>query len=211
MYLKTNLKRSLILCGFVGLSTISAIANAASFSFNGNITNHNDIVRIDFNLAQNATNVRVWTDSFLAPDTSSPGVNFDPITALWNATTGALISTNDDNPNIALGQTYFDSGFSLATLVAGDYFFTVAAYDNFNKGANIANGFAFDTQTPIPIGQFNQPANGSGHGGFWRVNLDGVDGATGPVNPSAVPVPGAVWLFGSAIAAFAGFGRRKTF
>lgn len=28
-------------------------------------------------------------------------------------------------------------------------------------------------------------------------------------NPSAVPVPGAVWLFGSALAGFAGFGRRK--
>ena len=30
------------------------------------------------------------------------------------------------------------------------------------------------------------------------------------VDPSAVPVPGAVWLFGSAIAGFAGFGRRKS-
>ena len=29
-----------------------------------------------------------------------------------------------------------------------------------------------------------------------------------PPNPGAVPVPGAVWLFGSAIAAFAGY-RRK--
>lgn len=31
-----------------------------------------------------------------------------------------------------------------------------------------------------------------------------------PVDPSAVPLPGAIWLFGSAIAGFAGFSRRKS-
>ena len=193
----------------------TAITQAATFTFSGNIANHNDIVRIDFNLANNATNVRVWTDSFLAtgPTQTGPGTNFDPITALWSTSTGERLGQNDDNPNIAPGQTYYDSGFSLANLVAGDYFFTMATFANFSNGNNISQGFAYDDQAPIAIADFNQPANaGNLRGTFWRINLDGVDGAVGPVdpNPSAVPVPGAVWLFGSALAGFVGFGRRKS-
>ena len=190
-------------------------SQAATFTFSGNIANHNDIVRVDFTLANNATNVRVWTDSFLAtgPTQTGPGTNFDPITALWNTDTGARLGENDDNSSIASGQTYYDSGFSLASLAAGNYFFTMATFANFANGNNISNGFAYDNQTPIAIADFNQPANaGNLRGSFWRINLDGVDGAVGPVNPnpSAVPVPGAVWLFGSALLGFAGFGRKKS-
>jgi hypothetical protein len=194
---------------------LSTIANAATFVFSGNIQNHNDVVRIDFNLTTNATNVRVWTDSFLAtgPTQTGPGTNFDPITALWNADTGARLGQNDDNDSIDPSQTYFDSGFSLASLAAGNYFFTMATYNNFSSGTNISNGFNFDGQAPIAIANFNQPANeGNLRGTFWRINLDGVDGASNPdvpPNPGAVPLPGAVWLFGSAIAGFMGFGRKK--
>lgn len=198
----------------ISLFSLANVAQAATFSFSGNIANHNDIVRVDFALAADATNVRVWTDSFLAtgPTQSGPGTNFDPITALWNADTGARLDQNDDNPSIAPGQTYYDSGFSLATLTAGNYFFTMATFANFANGTNISNGFAYDGATPIAIADFNQPANaGNLRGTFWRINLDGVDSAVGPVdpNPNAVPLPGAVWLFGSALAGFAGFGRRK--
>jgi hypothetical protein len=199
----------------VSLFSITTAAQAATFSFSGNIANHNDIVRVDFALAADATNVRVWTDSFLAtgPTQTGPGTNFDPITALWNADTGARLGENDDNASIAPGQTYFDSGFSLATLTAGNYFFTMATYRNFANGLNISNGFAYDGQTPIAMADFDQPSNaGNLRGTFWRINLDGVDSAVGPVdpNPNAVPLPGAVWLFGSALAGFAGFGRRKS-
>lgn len=196
----------------LGLATIS---HAASFTFSGNIANHNDIVRVDFTLANDATNVRVWTDSFLAtgPTQNGPGTNFDPVTALWNTNTGELLDENDDDDSIDPSQTYFDSGFSLATLAAGNYFFTVAAYPNEANGDNISEGFEADDEEPIPIANFDQPANeGNLRGTFWRINLDGVDGAVGPIdpNPSEVPVPGAVWLFGSALLGFAGFGRKKS-
>lgn len=205
-----HIKKIVTVCLF----GLSSIASASTFTFSGNFVNQTDVARIDFSIASNTTNVRVWTDSFMANATNPSGTNFDPITALWNTSTGALISQNDDNSAInPATQTFFDSGFSLATLAAGDYFFTVAAFNNFAAGSNISNGFSFDGQTPIAIGLFNQPSNANNaRGSFWRVNLDGVDTATGPVdpNPSAVPVPGAVWLFGTAIAGFAGFGRRKT-
>ena len=203
-----------LIASLFGLSLVSSVSQAASFTFSGNIANHNDIVRVDFSLATDATNVRVWTDSFLAtePIQTGPGTNFDPITALWNTDTGARIGENDDNSSIAPGQTYFDSGFSLATLAAGNYFFTMATFANFANGDNISNGFAYDAQTPIAIADFDQPANaGNLRGTFWRINLDGVDSASGPANPnpSAIPLPGAVWLFGSALVGFAGFARKK--
>ena len=198
----------------ISLLGLSNIASASTFTFSGNFVNQKDVARVDFSVASNATNVRLWTDSFMANATNPFGTNFDPITALWNTSTGALISQNDDDNSInPATQTGFDSGFSLATLAAGNYFFTVAAFNNFAAGSNISNGFLFDGLDPIAIGMFNQPLNGNNErGSFWRVNLDGVDMATGPVdpNPSAVPLPGAVWLFGTAIAGFAGFGRRKT-
>ena len=86
-------------------------------------------------------------------------------------------------------------------------------YPNEASGDNISEGFEADDETPIAIANYDQPANeGNLRGTFWRVNLDGVDGAAGPVdpNPSAVPVPGAVWLFGSALLGFVGFGRKKS-
>lgn len=201
-----------LIAGMFVLS-FTAASQAATFTFSGNIANHNDIVRVDFNLANNATNVRVWTDSFLAtgPTQQGPGTNFDPITALWDTSTGARLGENDDNSSIASGQTYFDSGFSLATLAAGNYFFTMATFANFANGNNFSNGFSYDNQSPIAIADFNQPANaGNLRGTFWRINLDGVDGAVGPVNPSVVPIPGAIWLFATALLGFAGFGRKKS-
>ena len=126
----------------LSLLGFASLGQASTFTFSGNIANHNDVVRVDFSLAANATNVRVWTDSFLATGSnqSGPGTNFDPITALWNADTGARLGENDDNASIALGQTYYDSGFSLASLTAGNYFFTMATYRNFSTGTNISNG-----------------------------------------------------------------------
>lgn len=85
-------KKKLLLAALA--AGLSATANAAVFNFTGNITYHNDVITTAFTLAEDSTNVRVWTDSFQS------GINFDPITALWNATTGALIAQNDDNDDI---------------------------------------------------------------------------------------------------------------
>ncbi len=72
------MKRLLTVCVLVTavISVYTSFAFAASFSFDGNITYHNDIVKVNFTLDNDSTNVRVWTDSF------QDGVNFDPITAL---------------------------------------------------------------------------------------------------------------------------------
>ncbi|MCV2883665.1 PEP-CTERM sorting domain-containing protein [Aestuariibacter sp. AA17] len=186
-----------LLCAALALQ-MSASANAALINFTGNITYHNDVIYTYFSLDQDATNVRVWTDSF------RDGTNFDPITALWNAN-GSLIEEDDDNDNINPStQTRFDSGFTIDFLAAGDYLFTVATYNNRANGRQLSDGFNFDSQAPILLRDWTQPANSINMGSFWSVWLDGVSRAS---NPTAVPEPGvlALMLLGVASIAF----RRK--
>ncbi len=73
---------SIALTGFFVIGILE-MATAASFTFDGNITYHNDVVQIEFTLDTAATDVKVWTDYFMAPTVSDPGTNFDPITAVW--------------------------------------------------------------------------------------------------------------------------------
>jgi len=173
------------------LLTVAAPSQAALFNFTGNITNHNDVIQVSFTLNNDATNVRVWTDSFL------DGVNFDPITALWKAD-GSRVDENDDDASIAPGQTRFDSGFALPFLEAGSYIFTIATYNNWALGYSLSDGFTFDSQTPVAIGDWDQPANGTGKGTFWSVWLDGVDDASAPGNPTHVPEPSLLALLAAA-------------
>ncbi|MBM4300721.1 MAG: PEP-CTERM sorting domain-containing protein [Deltaproteobacteria bacterium] len=182
------MKKLVVFLMAIGLLCSAAGAQAGTFNFTGNLYFHTDVVYFNFSLANDATNVRVWTDSF------QNAANFDPITALWTAT-GNLIAENDDNSSVnPLTQTYWDSGFILPTLAAGNYQFTVAAYSNFAKGSTLADGFSYDGQTPIPIEQHWVKAPG-----YYSVWFDGVDQAT-----SNVPIPGAVWLLGSGLLAMGG-------
>ncbi len=165
----------------------SSAANAANFTFSGNLTDTNQVITTAFTLTTAATNVRVWTDSF------NSGGNFDPIVAVFDANTGALLAQNDDNPSVASGQTFFDSGIVFSSLAAGNYFFSMARFPNFANGNNFADGFRFSgTGTPLTSGN------------FYRVNLSGVDSAA----VVGTPIPAAAWLFGTGLVGLAGL-RRK--
>lgn len=162
-------------------------ALAADFTVSGQITFHNDVVMVDFSLASAATGVKIWTDSWQS------GLNFDPTGALWlrsGANFNRLAEVDDDD-TVAPGQGFYDTGFSLPSLAAGQYRVTLAAAVNASNGALLSQGFSYDSQTPIPLAVWNQPtydpnANDQ-KGGFWRLRFTGVDSV------SVVPEP-ASWL-----------------
>ncbi|MBN2269793.1 MAG: DVUA0089 family protein [Sedimentisphaerales bacterium] len=118
----------------------------AGFDFDGYIDYHNEVDYYYFNLASDATLVEVWTDSF------NDGANFDPITALWNATTGDLIAENDDNPNIRPAtQTYWDSGFSLSSLVRAITFSPLRLIPTLQLARTSPTDLAMMDRHPFPL------------------------------------------------------------
>lgn len=170
---------SLALAGAGLLSTQTSLA--ADFSLSGNATFHNDVVQIDFTVDA-LSDVRVWTDSWLS------GVNFDPYLALFNSS-GTLIASNDDaDAPFGAGPGFFDAGLVLPAL-AGHYRLTVTAAPNSPNGPQLRDGFALDAESPITIGDWNQPSHdlnaNDQKGTFWRVQLQGVDQAGVVPEPTA--------------------------
>ena len=203
-------RKRMYLAGLFLLGLFLTDAHAATYTFDGNITYHNDIATIDFTVASDATDVIIWTDSFQSGD------NFDPILTLWSSDgSGGYTSiyTNDDNPTIASGQTSWDAGLEIASLNAGDYIITIAVYKNYPYymadenavGATLSDGFKWKDQTAIELTSEEwgeESRTGHSVDGYYRVKLSGL---------TLVPVPGTIGLLGLSLLGLSGLGRRKKY
>ncbi len=172
---------------FFALAALLAIgsAQAAELSLAGNIVNQKDLVQIDFSIASPGA-VTLWTDSWQL------GVNFDPQLSLYSAA-GSLLANFDDNFARVATAGDFDASQFFAALAAGQYHLVLSASSNNPNGNTLASGFSYDADAPIALTDWTQPgvdinSINQQKGGFWRVNLSGVDQA------GVVPEPASLAL-----------------
>ena len=160
-------------------------AHAADFTFSGHAAYNTDVLEFSFDLGHDATDVKVWTDSWQG------GTNYDPVAAVWvrNGSGYTLVSEVDDDGSLAPSQGSFDAGLDFASLSKGHYLVTLTASPNYALGTTLADGFSFSTDGTVrtPIAKWNQPSydiNADDQKGtFFQLHVQGVD--------SAVAVPEA--------------------
>ncbi len=123
------------------------------------------------------------------------------------------ITVGDDNMFAGVGQLAFSlyQGWATGTGLSGlNLLGTVLAS---SPGQDIGLSILLSGQTLNGAGTQGEytivVGDQSGVGGEYRMALEASTTARYNTVVSAVPVPGAVWLFGSALAGFAGLRRRK--
>lgn len=191
---------------FVATLICSFAANAASFSFTGNFIQDSDHQIFKFTVTDE-TDVLIRTFGYAGGTNAAgnmiPNTGFDPMIALFDST-GTMIEWNDDctanldNDCSDVNEDYdfvsmdFLKADSLIEfeLEEGDYFVGLGLYgQDFSQFPSLSEiiwtgGVEFD-----------------GRNDFWALDISGEHVSSASLqNPSEVPVPAAVWLFGSALA-----------
>lgn len=183
-------------------------AGAGSFEL-GNFVNNG----INFmSLAPSATAITGWT-------VGGPGGGIDWLTTLgWGADTGSKsvdLQLNGSSSISTTIPTITGTVYSLSFGAAANTAYitntgVVSAGSLVNQAFTAALSNNFSNQSFIP---FTFLFNATGSTTTITFQGTGPDTQYGPVidsvSVSAVPVPAAVWLFGSALPGFVGFGRRK--
>jgi len=183
----------------LALATLSLSAQATDLTFSGQAVNHNDKVVIDFQVAAGST-ISLWTDSWQS------GLNFDP--QVFLASGGIIVNADNDSGSlINAGAGYYDAGLQFTATTAGSYRLVLNASSNDPLGTTLAQGFAYDGDTPIALSSWNQPgydinANDQ-KGGYWQIHLNGVEQAV------VVPEPAGWALMLSGLLVLSSFGRRR--
>lgn len=141
------MKTKNISAAILTITLAAGSANAADFSFTGNFNDDDEVQEFNFSTAAAASDVTLRTWSYAggtnAAGTSIASGGFDPILTLFNASTGALITYNDDGGSVA-ADPVTGAGFdSLLTsnLPAGDYTATITQFSSFANGPSLTEGF----------------------------------------------------------------------
>lgn len=128
------------------IALLSAPASATDFSYQGTLSDPNQVLLFNFTVTAPST-VTLVTYSYAggtnAAGTAIPQGGFDPILALFDSS-GAKINENDDGhssvPADSVTGEHFDT-FLQSLLNPGTYTVSVMAFSNFSAGDNLSNGF----------------------------------------------------------------------
>lgn len=146
----------------------------------------------------NVTDIQLYLG---ANDASASSITFIESIYGWNGTIGTLLQSDSVSvSNGYSGLVDFASITGLSLTAGSEYYLSVAA----NTGSNSWFSHYLNDNPPPPYVTFYE--NGSSIGFGSDAAGDAIISGTAAV----VPVPAAVWLFGSALAGFIGFNRRKS-
>jgi hypothetical protein len=212
---------------FAGVSSVAA--DAASFSFVGNISRDDEVQLFDFTIGT-STNVIFKTLSW-GGGTNGNGVTidaggFDPILTVFSAD-GTKIDSNDDGTSSQVFEDngrFGDSYLTILKLAGGTYTVAISQSNN-TPGATLTDPFSRQDDGDFTGAEFGCnvivislcASGGLPRDSHWAFDILGVNVASNPtggngnggIDNSAVPIPAAFFLFGGALAGVGGLSRMK--
>lgn len=157
---------------------------------------------------QFSTNSAITIDAFGYYDVGSDGLADNHLVSLWDVSTENLITSatvfSGTSGTLIDGFRYFS-----ITPVALDQggTFVISGYNPTSADGNITGS----TLSTIPEISYENGSIGFG-AGFPDIHFSSPGGRFGPnftVSVNAVPIPAAIWLFGTALLGLVGFGKRR--
>lgn len=196
----------------------SFAANAANFSFIGNLTDPNAVQLFNFSVSSPSNLViRTWSygGGTMANGADIDFGGFDPVLTLFSSageylgerddcsssSHGNICNTRQKDPNTNRAYDAVLRGLEF-DLDAGNYILALTQFENFAFGPDLIDGF-----TEGAVG-FDDDDYNPTRTSRWALDINGVDSAS-LVGASPVPVPAAVWLFGSALMGLFGVKRKS--
>jgi len=192
--IKNKLISAICGLGAVSMLAVAGVANAATVSLTPSVTNVS---------VSDVFSLTVQGSDFV------DGVSSGGVEISWDANLVSLVSTLGDIQDSMLSNGFLDLGLSSVGATN-----TVAVGGSFVGFAGPSFDFVtlqFEALPPAQEGPINMVNSNFGD---WQdisgVSIPGVifEGAT--INTTAVPVPAAVWLFGSGLLGLVGVARRRS-
>lgn len=131
----------------LAVASLAAQADVASIHQSGGFGSDQDVHSFDLDIIS-ASDLRLWT-------TSSAAGMADPLLALFDRSSGVLLSFSDDAgdpyPQVDPTQGQLDAGILITDLAAGQYRVAISVSPNYPAGSSWADGYLLGTSGGNPM------------------------------------------------------------